>query len=286
MTTPRISGLRELRGKYDAIFCDVWGVLHNGVSAYLEASDALTKFRWAGGYVVMITNSPKPAPPVIKQMGVIGVPKDGVFDAVVSSGDATRALIEELEGPIYFLGPDRDKILFEGLNVEFTQLEKATAVVCTGLFDDEAETPDDYADLLKSIKQFDLPFVCANPDIVVERGSRMIWCGGALARDYATLGGETRLVGKPHSPIYNRARQQLDGIAPGRIPDKNILAIGDGMPTDVKGAMDYGLDLLYVSAGIHAEAYGDPLEPDDALLQQFLRENNATPVAYMPRLTW
>ena len=286
MNSPRVSGLQELADRYDALFCDVWGVLHNGVAPYLAAADALSRFRRAGGHVVMITNSPKPAPPVVAQMGMIGVPEEGVFDAVVSSGDATRALIEALDGPIFFLGPDRDRILFEGLAVRFSALEQSVAVVCTGLLDDEAESPADYGDLLAEIKRLELPFICANPDIVVERGDRMIWCAGALARDYQAIGGETRLVGKPHAPIYERARQKLDQISKSPIPNGKILAIGDGMPTDVKGAMDYGLDLLYVSAGIHAEAYGDPNHPDDESVQKFLRENGASPVAYLPRLVW
>lgn len=286
MQTPKLTGLNEIAPRYDVILCDVWGVLHNGKRHWPGAVEALCKFRQQGGIVIMITNSPKPSQAVVQQFHAIGVPTDGLFDAIVSSGDTTQNLIRQVEGKIYFLGPERDLILFDGLNIEFGQIEDAAAVVCTGLLNDEEENPEDYRELLQSFADQELPFICANPDIIVERGEKMIWCAGALARDYNAMGGEVRLVGKPHTPIYERAIEMATAVCQSPMDQARILAIGDGMPTDVKGAHDFGLDLLYVSAGIHAHEYGDPENPVDSKLQKFLFESGAHPVAYIPRLIW
>ncbi|MGI9402031.1 MAG: TIGR01459 family HAD-type hydrolase [Rhizobiaceae bacterium] len=279
----KIDGLHEIAPDYDGILCDVWGVLHNGVAAWPGAVDALTQFRKQGGTVVMITNSPRRKASVVDQLHDIGVP-DGVFDDVVTSGDVTRKLISEVESEVFHIGPDRDLHLFEGLGVKLVELEQAKSVVCTGLNDDRSETPEDYENLLKQILEMELPFICANPDIVVEFGDRLLWCAGAIARDYAEIGGDTHIAGKPHNPIYEAAISRLGKAAGKEIPENRILAIGDGMPTDVAGAQDFGLDLLYVSAGIHAADYGDAEDPDIARLQEFLDRHGARPVAWMPRL--
>lgn len=285
MTAKRLSGLQEIAGDYRAILCDVWGVLHNGVDIYPRSSEALANFRHGGGRVVMITNSPRRSSGVKAQLAEMGV-RDDAFDDIVSSGDVTRALIEESSGPVFHLGPDRDLPLYEGLAAERVDLDQATAIVCTGLFDDETETPEDYRTLLGEAAERHLPFICANPDIVVERGARLIWCAGALARLYDEMGGETRLAGKPHSPIYRVARERLAGLANGPVPDASILAIGDGMPTDVAGAIGAGLDLLYISAGIHAGEYGPADNPDETALEAFLAAHKANPNFWLPRLVW
>jgi HAD superfamily hydrolase (TIGR01459 family) len=216
-------------------------------------------------------------------MRAIGVP-DGAFDRLVSSGDVTRDLIAEGPRRILHLGPDRDLNLYDELDVEPVEEFEADAVVCTGLYDDEAETPDDYREMLVRLRARNLPFVCANPDIVVERGERLIWCAGALARDYAQLGGRTLIAGKPHAPIY-RVALAAAGEALGReLARSEVLAIGDGMMTDVKGGADNGFDVLYVSGGIHARDYGEPLAPDPAQLAAFLGKHGYDPVATMPRL--
>ncbi len=281
----KIHGLREIAPGYDGILCDVWGVLHNGVSAWPGAVDALTRFRQQGGRVVLITNSPRRKASVVVQLHDLGVP-EGVFDDVVTSGDVTRRLISQVDAEVFHIGPDRDLHLFEDLGVQLVELEQAKSVVCTGLNDDRSETPEHYEDLLAQIKDRDLPFICANPDIVVEFGDRLLWCAGALARDYSAIGGSTHIAGKPHNPIYEAAIARLNQAAGKDIPMDRILAIGDGMPTDVAGARDFGLDLLYVSAGIHAADYGDTENPDPQLLQEFLASNNAAPVAWIPRLKW
>lgn len=280
-----ISGLGELARTYDGILCDVWGVLHNGVAAWPGAVAALSRFREEGGHVVMITNAPRPHGPVLEQLAGLGVP-DGVFDAVVTSGDVTRSLIASMPAEVYHIGPQRDFTIYEGLDARVVALEEAKSVVCTGLADDRNETPQDYADLLAAIRERDLPFICANPDIVVEYGDSLLWCAGALARDYAELGGKTMIAGKPHQPIYERAMEML-GEAAGRPLDKNrVLAVGDGMPTDVAGAAKFGIDLLYVSSGIHAAEYGDPESPNHHQLAEFLGRHDAVPVATIPRLVW
>jgi HAD superfamily hydrolase (TIGR01459 family) len=284
-TTRRLAGLEELAGNYDGILCDVWGVLHNGVAAWPDAVEALTRFREKGGSVIMITNAPRPNGPVLEQLARLGV-GDGVFDLVVTSGDVTRELIGEMSPLVYHIGPERDLRLFEGLDVQLVPYEDAGTVVCTGLRDDHSETPQDYAPLLAELRRRDLPFICANPDIVVEYGDRLLWCAGALARDYREMGGETHIVGKPHRPIYLECLRRLDAVADRSIGPERVLAIGDGVATDIAGANRLELDALYVSAGIHASEYGEPTSPDTDLVQRFLAENNARAVAWMPRLKW
>ncbi len=278
-----IASLDALSGRYAALLCDVWGVVHNGETHFPAATAALARARAEGVAVIMITNSPRLSPDVIAQMRVIGVGEDS-FDRVVSSGDVTRALIAEGPRKVFHLGPDRDANIYDGLDVELVEDFEAQAVVCTGLFDDEVETPEDYAELLARLRSRNLPFVCANPDIVVERGERLIWCAGALARDYGQLGGRTLIAGKPHAPIYRAALQAASDVL-GREPGRaEVLAIGDGMMTDIKGAADNGFDVLYVSGGIHARDYGEPLAPDPERLAAFLTGYGYRPVAVMPRL--
>lgn len=285
MTLPSeiIVSLDKMPNRYPALLCDVWGVVHNGETHFPAAATALSQARANGQVVVMITNSPRLSADVIAQMRLIGVP-EGCFDKVVSSGDVTRDLIAEGPKKVFHLGPDRDANIYDGLEVELVEEFEAQAVVCTGLFDDEIETPEDYRDQLRRFRARNLPFVCANPDIVVERGERLIWCAGALARDYGQLGGRTLIAGKPHAPIYRAALKAASQIAGRELNRSEVLAIGDGMMTDIKGAADNGFDVLYVSGGIHARDYGDPLAPDPDLLAAFLAKYGYRPVAVMPRL--
>ena len=280
---PVIRSLDDIASRYQAVLCDVWGVVHNGVRAFPNACSALAAARDKGLAVVLITNAPRPSPDVIEQFKSLGVP-DGAWDMVVTSGDVTRDLIAAGPRKIYHLGPDRDFSIYAGLDVEMVEEFEASAVVCTGLFDDEAEVPEDYAAALRRFRAHDLPFICANPDIVVERGERLIWCAGALARDYALLGGRTLISGKPHRPIYEASLKAAGQVLGREIGARDVLAIGDGMLTDVKGADDNGIDVLYVSAGIHAREYGDPDNPDPEALAAFLEAHGRRPVAVIPRL--
>ena len=281
----RVSGLVEIASAYKGILSDVWGVVHNGQSVYESSVDALAAYREQGGRVVLITNSPRPNEGVRQQLKDLGA-RDDSYDDIATSGDVTRVLISKAQGPVFHLGPDRDLPLFEGLNVELCDGADAQTIVCTGLIDDEKETPQDYTHILSAYVRRGVPFICANPDLVVERGDRLIWCAGSLAKMYEQLGGITRVAGKPHMPIYDLAFEKLQAVVDGDITKSDAIAIGDGMPTDVAGAQFNGYDLLYISAGIHSAEYGDPDAPDEARLSAFLKKNGATPNFWMPRLSW
>lgn len=278
-----IASLDEISQGYAAIFCDVWGVLHNGVHCFEPAATALAAARARGLAVVMVTNSPRPHPGVEAQFETIGVPEEA-WDRVVTSGDVTRELVSAGPRRVFHIGAERDLPLFDGLDVELVEEFEADGVVCTGLFDDEVETPDDYAELLTRLRAKNLPFICANPDLMVERGERIVWCAGALARDYTQLGGRTLIAGKPFAPIYAAALKAAGEVLGREIRREEALAIGDGMLTDIKGASDNGIDVLYVSGGIHARDYGHPDEPEPAKLQAFLDRHGYNPVATMAKL--
>lgn len=278
-----IASLEDVSKAYSAILCDVWGVVHNGESPFPVAASALARAREAGIPVVLITNSPRRRADVVAQMNAIGVPPSA-YDRVVTSGDVTRDLIAEGPRKVFHIGADRDLTLYDGLDVELVEEFEASGIVCTGLFDDEVEKPDDYTELLQRLRARNLPFICANPDIVVERGERIIWCAGALARDYAQLGGRTLIAGKPYAPIYKVAMNEVADILGRPVERGEVLAIGDGMLTDVKGAADNGFDVLYVSGGIHARDYGDASRPDPARLSAFLEKHGYRPVAVIPKL--
>lgn len=278
-----ITSLAEIEGRYPAIFCDVWGVLHNGERAFSEPARALEMARSKGIAVVLLTNSPRPHDGVEAQLHALGVPREA-WDRIVTSGDVTRDLIAAGPRRIFHLGPEHDYPIFDGLDVELVEEFEADAVVCTGLFDDEVETPEDYTELLTRLRARNLPFICANPDVVVERGDKIIWCAGALARDFAQLGGRTLIAGKPHAPIYDAALKAAASALGRDVARAEVLCIGDGVMTDIKGAVDNGFDVLYVSGGVHAREHGEPLEPDADLMAAFLGRHGYRPVATMPRL--
>jgi HAD superfamily hydrolase (TIGR01459 family) len=277
----RVQGLKDLAGEYDSLLCDVWGVLHNGVRAFPAAVEALTRFRASAGPVVLITNAPRPHASIREQLRSLEVP-DTAYDAIVTSGDVTRAVIAVRPGVrLFHVGPERDRPFYDGLDVNFVGEEEAELVSCTGLLDDSTETPENYRALFERLVARRLGMVCANPDIVVERGNRLVYCAGALARLYAELGGEAILVGKPHSPIYASAREKVAELGGGR-----ILAVGDGLPTDIRGAVDNGVPVLFVTGGIHAADFGSHLEPDEARIHARLKAEGLSAVAYMPTLVW
>ena len=281
---PRMTdSLDEIAGGYSVLLCDVWGVVHNGERAFAEASAALARARGNGKAVILITNAPRPHPDVEAQLRALGVPSDA-YDRVVTSGDVTRDLIADGPRMVFHIGPDRDLSIYDGLDIELCEEPEASVVVCTGLFDDETETPEDYSDLLRRLRARNLPFICANPDIVVERGDRLIWCAGALARDFGQLGGRTLISGKPHRPIYEAALKAAGDLLGRTISSSDVLAIGDGVLTDIKGASQNDIDALYVSGGIHARDYGETLEPDLPRLAAFLQKHGHEPVAVIPRL--
>ena len=281
---PLIGSIAELATTSEAWLVDVWGVMHNGEKPFLAACEACRKFRMAGGYVVLVTNAPRPAQSVIAQMNKIGVPQNA-YDGLVSSGDVTRGLVEAWQDkPIHHLGPDRDRSLFEGLSVNFATSIEAEVVVCTGLFDDVTETPADYQTTLKGFERRGIVMICANPDIRVQRGDTIYYCAGALAEAYEELGGEVIYSGKPHLPIYELARGIVDQGKQRAVPRERIIAIGDGVLTDIPGAAAAGLRSLYVASGIHVE---DADALDSAQLEGLFADLPVgRPVAAMKALAW
>ncbi len=278
----QIGGLKDLVADFDSLLCDVWGVLHNGVAAFPAAVDAIVRFRDAAGPVVLITNAPRPSAPIRTQLKTLGVPDDA-YDAIVTSGDVTRAVIAERPGvKVLHLGPERDLSFYDGLDVVLAgEEEEAELVSCTGLFDDTTETPDDYRPLLQRLIGRGLPMVCANPDLVVERGNTLVYCAGALAGLYAELGGEAVLVGKPHAPIYAAARREVEALGGTR-----ILAVGDGLPTDIRGAIMNHVPVLFVTGGIHAADFGPPHAPDGERVAARLAAEGLKAEAFIPTLRW
>lgn len=278
--TKSIVSIDDIADRYDAVLCDVWGVVHNGRQAYPAACAALQRLRNAGKHVILITNVPKPRGPIPSQLDRAGVPRDA-WDAIVTSGDAIREeLATRAPGPMFKIGPDDyDRTLWEGLGLAQAPLSDAAFFAISGLNRDD-ETPEDYADVLTQARARDLDFICANPDIVVQHGNRMIWCAGAIARDYEAIGGKVIMAGKPFPPIYDLARKELKQIAGRDVEASRILCIGDGVVTDIAGANAQGLDSLFIAAGIHGEALWtngalDPAKVDAALAAENVRATYA-----------
>ena len=264
MTTLRfVEKLSDLVGGVEVILSDIWGVVHNGLEAFPVACEALHTFRQRGGTVILITNAPRPADSVQRQLRKLGV-ADDVYDAIVSSGDLTRLFVADHPGKkMFWLGPERDNSIYRGLDPVISPLDEADYIVCTGLFDDEAESAEDYRAMMLQARERKLPLICANPDIVVERGDRLIYCAGAIAELYRELGGEVIFYGKPHRPIYERAMMLAAQHRGHAAPLDRVLAIGDSVRTDLTGALGFGIDCLFVTRGIHSEEFEgfDHLDP-------------------------
>ncbi|MPZ37028.1 MAG: TIGR01459 family HAD-type hydrolase [Rhizobiales bacterium] len=272
---------------YDVLLSDVWGVVHNGVAATVNACDSLRHFRARGGTVVLITNAPRPGEFVQKFIDNLKVPRDS-YDAIVSSGDVTRALILERPGErVAHIGPARDLPIFEGIGASVVPVENADYVVCSGLYDDTTEGPDDYDDIIATMLARKLPMICANPDIVVERGDHLVFCAGAIADRYATKGGDVIYAGKPYRPIYDQAMAAARKARGQDTAHGRILAIGDSVRTDLKGAAAFGIDCLFVTAGIHAEELGGRHNPTDAgALSAMFKDAQVAPKLVMRQLVW
>ncbi len=285
---PVVAALAPFASRYEVFLCDVWGVVHNGIAAFPAASEALTRARAAGVTVIMVSNAPRPGAVVRKQIARYGVP-DSAYDDVIASGDVTRAELAARPGArVFHIGAERDLANYEGLDVTLVDLDHADLVVCTGPFHDDTETPDDYRELMARIKARDLLLICANPDIVVERGNRLIWCAGALAAIYDELGGKTIYAGKPHAPIYRLCFARAAALRGREVPRSRVLAIGDGLKTDLLGAARQEIDCLFVTRGIHAADFGldDKGGIDRDKLARAFAEAGATPVAVMHELIW
>jgi len=284
MTSLRfVDRLRDLIGGVEVVLSDIWGVVHNGLESFPEACEALHTFRQQGGTVILITNAPRPADSVQRQLRKLGV-ADETYDAIVSSGDLTRHFVADHPGKkIFWVGPGRDSSIHRGLDAPLTPLEAADYIICTGLFDDETESAEDYRSMLLQARERRLTLICANPDIVVERGDRLIYCAGAIAELYRELGGEVIFYGKPHRPIYERAmalaaEQRGKPAEPGR-----VLAIGDSVRTDLAGAHGFGIDCLFVTRGIHSEEFEGIDQLDVASVKELFGH---PPRALMRELRW
>jgi HAD superfamily hydrolase (TIGR01459 family) len=287
--TDIIASLADVSARYEAVFCDLWGCLHNGVAAYPTAVAALRGYKAGGGTVLLLTNSPRPKSSVIQQLDGLGVPRD-CYDEVVSSGDAAQyALVTGAVGRrVFHIGPPRDQVFFTDFAddvamiaaaeppVQLVPLAEAEGIVCTGLFDDRTETPGDYAAQLLLAKTRGLPMLCANPDIIVDLGHARIYCAGAIAQAYAAKGGTALYFGKPHPPIYDLARRRLSALM--ARDDVPVLCIGDGIATDIQGGQSEGLDTLFVTGGLAADQFGpDSANPDKALLERWLAGQMLSP---------
>lgn len=277
-----IASLDEVSGSYDALLCDLWGCLHDGINVFPDAAAALQAFREGGGKVVLITNAPRPRNQIAAQLDGLGCPRDA-WDHIVTSGDSAQAALMggAIGQKVYHMGPMRDRTFFDDLpddlenTVKIVPLEDAEGIACTGLVDDATETPEDYRAELLYAKAKGLKLLCANPDIVVDKGHTRLFCAGALAQLYTEMGGESLYFGKPHPPIYDLARRRLN--AHGDIPDDRILAIGDGPGTDMAGALGEDLDFLFVTGGLAAEATETDSHPDPAKLKAFLDAQKMAP---------
>ena len=278
-----ITALSEISADYQALFVDLWGCVHDGVRALPEAVAALQAYRKTGGIVVLLTNSPKPRKGVETQLDQFGVPRDA-WDTIATSGDSARAAMFRgaVGEKVFFIGEDRDMPFFEPIKVvddpvtiTLTKLDQAEGIVCTGPFDPAAD-PADLRPQLLYAKQKGLKLLCANPDIVVDRGERREWCAGAVAQLYTEMGGESLYFGKPHPPIYDLARRRLAQLDAG-IGDPAILAIGDGIQTDIRGAMGEEIDSLFISGGLaRAETKTDG-QPEAEALTAYLDTEKAAP---------
>jgi HAD superfamily hydrolase (TIGR01459 family) len=292
-TVPIILGLGAIADRYDVILCDVWGVLHDGTRAHVGAGEALIRFKALAGSgrprrVVLVSNAPRPWAGVQAILDGYGVPR-AAYDAILTSGDLTRSLLAERPGErIHHLGPERDATIFEGLDVQRVAAAEATRVVCTGLFDDTTETAEDYRATLAAFRARDVPMICANPDLVVERNKKLIPCAGLIAEAYAAIGGSVVYAGKPYRPVYEAALAMaghLDGLAspePAR-----VLAVGDALRTDIAGAAGYGIPNVLVARGIHAEELG-VLADHETLgdIAHWLGRQSVRPDAIIERLVW
>ena len=288
--TQIIRSFAEVSQRYDALFVDLWGCLHNGLEPFTEAVEALRAFKAKGGTVLLLTNSPRPKAAVIEQLDTIGVPRE-IYDEIASSGDAAQTAMAAgaVGRKVYHIGPERDLSFFKDENgpidVERVPLAQAEGIVCTGLFDDQSETPDDYRLTILDGKNRRLKMLCANPDILVDLGHKRIYCAGAIAQAYGDAGGESLYFGKPHSPIYQLAYNRLEALTGHVFDEDRILCIGDGINTDIRGGIAEGLDTLFITGGLAAtEVSEQDGVPDPSDLNVFLSAHELSPTFSAVRL--
>lgn len=275
--------LEQVSAGYRFIFCDIWGVLHNGESIFPAAVEALKAARSHGLPVILISNAPRTSAQVetdLLRMGMDGT----AWDGIVTSGDVTRGHLSRLPGQLFHIGPDRHLVLYEGLDLQLVREDEATVAACTGLFNEVTDQPQDYAPLLARLRRKQILLLCANPDISVLHGTRKLWCAGAVAREYAAVGGTVEMLGKPFAPIYEAALQAAEKVSGTRLRLQDGLAIGDGVHTDIEGAKRNGMDALFIAGGLHAPDFGGDDGIDADSLRRFLQSHRIEPRAVLHRL--
>ena len=281
-----VAGLSELAARYDVVLCDVWGVIHNGRESFPAACEALTRFQADVGPVLLISNAPRPRSPIIAQLDGLKVPRSA-WTQLITSGDATRELLaERAPGPVWAIGPERDAPLYDGLDLRFADDRDAAFISITGPYDDTVDQPEDYRERFQGCADRGLEMVCANPDIVVRRGDKLIYCAGALAQLYEDLGGKVLMAGKPYAAIYDLTLEEA-AVALGRPVDRaRVLCIGDGLPTDVRGANAQKLDILFIAAGIHGGEAVGPAGLNVQATEDLLRQDGLLANWAMADLVW
>ena len=281
----RIAPLSELLDRYDGLLCDIWGVLHNGDAAFSDAVDALCRARAFGRFVILITNAPRLSKDIYPQLARLGVPPES-FDSIITSGDVTAQLIaKQPDAPLFHFGPERDNSILEGLTNPIVDHSDAKLCLLTGPLDDTIETTDIYHDLLEQMHENAVEMICANPDLVVRSGNRMVICAGSIAQRYAHLGGKVSFAGKPEPAIYEEALRRAASLTGRDIPKSRLLAIGDGLATDIKGAADNGFDAYFIVGGIHASEF-DELNAQEAVNPIKTKFLGLNLVGVSDRLSW
>ena len=285
--TQLIDGLAAISSDYDVVFCDVWGVIHDGVTAFARPCEALERWRRERGPVILVSNSPRPSNDVVDQLDALGVPRNA-WSGLVTSGDATRTMLAaRAPGPVHCIGPERDASLYDGLGLIFSTIQGARFIACTGPVDDETDVPGDYAETFKCGIARGIEMICANPDRVVQRGDRLIYCAGALADLYRELGGSVSMAGKPYPPIYDLSFSTARAILSTPIDRRRVLAIGDGVRTDLAGANEQGLDALFIAAGVNGRlGFLAGETPDMGAIDKLLSDGAASARFVMADLAW
>lgn len=284
---PILANAGELLSGYSVLFCDVWGVVHNGLTAFEGACTALERFRAQGGTVILVSNAPVPKHRVAAMLASRNVPESAWDDIVSSGAIALDHIAERGFKKLYLIGPqDRDQAFFKALDVQSVQLSEAEAIACTGLTDDRREAPEDYRPLLEKALKRRLPFVCANPDLVVDVGGTLLYCAGAIADIYAHMGGPVFWAGKPYLNAYETAHAIAEGLRDANVPREKCLVIGDAIRTDLKGAENFGCDALFVASGIHRHEAMDGGTLSEAKLAVLFPPGTPAAVAAMDELRW
>jgi HAD superfamily hydrolase (TIGR01459 family) len=289
MNVRALNGLSDVAGEFDAFILDLWGVVHDGASAYPQSAGTLKSLKAAGKKTLLLSNAPRRAYVLVEAMARMGIPRD-LYGEVLSSGEATRDALISRTDPFfaalgrraYHLGPERDRSVFDDTGLEIvTDTAAADFVVNTGP-DGLDDVVEDYRAVLKTVRARNLPMVCANPDMLVIREGRPVVCAGALAREYEGMGGQVAYRGKPDPAVYHLAVQRLG------VDRKRIAVVGDALETDVKGARAADLAAIWCTGGIHAEAlgvsYGVPADP--AMAAKLAAHEGQTPQAIIPGFIW